>query len=260
MLVSRAALSLLYQLALRDFKRRYVGSVLGWLWGVIHPLVLLVVYTFLFRHAFGARLPPDEATQSYPLFLLAGMLPWLLFSETLVRSATVLTDHSALIKKSVFPAEALPMSILVSTGLAHLLSLAVLAVAAAIWGQFPTAVLAQLPVIAGLLAMFSLGLAWIVAGFQVYLRDTAQVVSVAMTAWFWVTPIFLPEAFYRGRLDAALEWNPLRYVVMGYRDAILGGQPIGLGDLGKLCVFSLVAFALGALFFRRAKRGFADVM
>ena len=260
MIVSRAALSLLYQLALRDFKRRYVGSVLGWLWGVIHPLVLLAVYTFLFRHAFGARLPPDEATQSYPLFLLAGMLPWLLFSETLVRSATVLTDHSALIKKSVFPAEALPMSILASTGLAHLLSLTVLAVAAGIWGHFPTVLLAQLPVIAGLLAIFSLGLAWIVAGFQVYLRDTAQVVSVATTAWFWLTPVFLPEAFYRGKLDTALEWNPMRYVVMGYRASILGGQPVGVGDLGRLLAFSVIAFALGALFFRRAKRGFAEVM
>ena len=87
------------------------------------------------------------------------------------------------------------MSILASTGLAHLLSLAVLAVAAGIWGHFPTVLLAQLPVIAGLLAIFSLGLAWIVAGFQVYLRDTAQVVSVATTAWFWLTPVFLPEPF-----------------------------------------------------------------
>ena len=260
MLVSRAVLSLLYQLALRDFKQRYVGSVLGWLWGVIHPLVLLAVYTFLFRYAFEARLPPDEVTESYPLFLLAGILPWLLFSETLMRSATALTEHSALIKKSVFPAEALPMSILASTGLAHLVALAVLGVVAALWGHFPTTSLAQLPVYVVSLAVFSLGLAWIVAGFQVYLRDTAQVLSVAMTAWFWATPIFLPEAFYRGKLDVALEWNPLRYVVMGYRAAILGGQPLDLADLGKLGVFSLVAFAMGALFFRRAKRGFADVM
>ena len=260
MLASRAALSLLHQLALRDFKQRYVGSVLGWLWGVIHPLVLLAVYTFLFRHAFGARLPPDEATESYPLFLLAGMLPWLLFSETLSRSVTVLPEHSALIKKSVFPAEALPISILASTGLAHLLSVAVLAAAAAAWGHPPTASFAQLPVCVALLAVFSLGLAWIVAAFQVYLRDTAQVVSVAMTAWFWATPVFLPEAFYRGKLDVALEWNPLRYVVMGYRASILGGQPLGLADLARLGAFSFAAFAVGALFFRHAKRGFADVI
>ena len=77
-----ASANLLYQLALRDFRQRYVGSLLGWLWGVIHPLVLLAVYTFLFRHAFGARLPSEELTESYPLFLLAGLLPWLVFAET----------------------------------------------------------------------------------------------------------------------------------------------------------------------------------
>lgn len=256
----RTAANLLYQLALRDFRQRYVGSLLGWLWGILHPLVLLAVYTFLFRHAFGARLPPDEATQSYPLFLLAGMLPWLLFSETLTRASASLTEHSTLIKKSVFPSEAIPASILASTAVGHLLSLCVLLAAAFLLGEAPGASLALLPLWLGLLALFSLGLAWIAAGLQVYLRDTAQVLTVVLTAWFWATPVFLPEAFYRERLGWLLDWNPVRYAVLGYRSAVLGGKPPSLPEVVALCAFAVAAFVAGGLFFRHAKKGFPDVI
>ncbi len=252
--------NLLYQLALRDFKQRYVGSLLGWLWGVIHPLVLLAVYTLLFQHAFGARLPPEESTENYPLFLLAGLLPWLLVSETLTRSANSLSEYSALIKKSIFPSEAVPMSILASNGAAHLLSLAVLLAASAAWGHPPGKSLALLPLYAGLLALFSLGLAWVVAGLQAYLRDTAQMLSVALTAWFWATPVFLPEAFYRGRLDPVLDWNPVRYAVLGYRGAILGAEQPPIADLCILAAFAFASLAAGGFFFRRVKRGLPDVM
>ena len=149
--------SLLYQLTRRDFRQRYVGSVLGWLWGVIHPLVLLAIYWFLFRHAFGARLPAEEATDNYPLFLMAGMLPWLFFSETLARSAPALVEYSALVKRSVFPSEAVPVSILASTGATHLLSVLALLVAAAFWGHPPGASLALLAAMAAAAGAVQLG-------------------------------------------------------------------------------------------------------
>lgn len=257
---SRPAATLLFQLALRDFRQRYAGSALGWLWSVIHPLVLLAVYTFLFETAFGARLPPEEATRSYPLFLLGGLLPWMLFSETVTRSAAALTDHSTLIKKSVFPSEALPVSILLSTAFGHLVAVGVLLAAAAALGQPPGLSLVMLPAWLVLLSMLSLGLAWSVAALQVYLRDTSQILSVILTGWFWLTPVFLPEAFYEGRLDPVLDWNPLRHAVLGYRSAILGGDLPGPFHAAALCAYSLLAFVGGGLFFRRAKKGFPDVI
>lgn len=256
----KAAANLLYQLALRDFRQRYVGSILGWLWGIVHPLVLLAIYTLLFRHAFGARLPAEELTQNYPLFLLTGLLPWLFLSESLTRSVTSLPEHAALIKTSVFPSEAIPASILASTGLGHLLALGALILVTSLVAEPPGLALVLLPVWVGLLALLALGLAWIVAALQVYLRDTAQVLRIIVMAWFWATPIFLPEAFYQERLGLLLDWNPLRYVVRGYRGAILGGASVGLADLAVLSLFAVTSLMVGGLVFRRVRKGFPDAL
>lgn len=252
--------SLIYQLVRRDFEQRYVGSVAGWLWGLIHPLVLLAVYTFVFTFAFGMRLPPGEVTENYPLFLFAGMLPWLLFSETLQRSASSLIDYANLIKKSVFPSEIVPLSIFLSTLISHFLALLLLIAAVAIWLKQLSLAMVVLPLYFVLLGLFSLGLAWIAAGLHVYLRDTAQVLAVALTAWFWLTPVFLFEGQFKAPIDVALPFNPLVYVVRGYRDSILGNRLPALADVAVLCAFAVVSFIAGGLFFRHTKRGFADVL
>jgi lipopolysaccharide transport system permease protein len=252
--------SLIYQLVRRDFQQRYIGSIVGWVWGVIHPLTLLAVYTFVFERALGVRLPPEEVTDNYPLFLMAGMLPWMLFSDTLQRSATALPEYSNLIKKSVFPTEIIPLSIFLSGLVSHLLALGLLVLATGSWIGAWSAALWVLPLYLFLLAMLSLGFSWILAALNVYLRDTAQVLAVAMTAWFWLTPIFLSETRLAELIPGVVDWNPLTYFVRGYRLAILGGQLPSPLDLLILTGFGVGVFLLGGLFFRQAKRGFSDVL
>ena len=220
--------SLVYQLVRRDFEQRYVGSAVGWVWGLIHPLVLLAVYTFVFQGLLRSHLPRGEVTDKYALFLFAGMLPWLLFSETLQRSASSLIDYASLIKKSVFPAEIVPLSIYLSTLISHVLAMVLLVGAVAIWEQQASVTLLVLPAYFVLVGMLSLGLAWIAAALHVYLRDTAQVLAVVLVVWFWLTPIFLYEAVYENvfgeKLRLLLALNPLAYVVRGYRDSVLGNR------------------------------------
>jgi lipopolysaccharide transport system permease protein len=252
--------SLLFQLVRRDFEQRFVGSVVGWVWGIIHPLVMLLSWTFVFSVCLHTKLGPDEVTQNYPLFLFAGMLPWLLFSETVLRSSSSLLEQANLITKTVFPAEIVPVSIFLSSLASHLLALALAVAAVGIWLNQISLGLVLLPVYMLLLGMFAVGCGWILASLQVYLRDTAQVLSVILTFWFWLTPILITEKQFPPRVRFLLAANPLAYMVRAYRKLLLSQQWPSLQDLGIAAVFALAAFLAGGLFFRHMKRGFADVL
>lgn len=252
--------NLLFQLVRRDFQQRFVGSVAGWLWNMIHPLVLLVSWVFVFQVCMHTTLPKDEVTQNYALFLFCGFLPWLLFQDTVQRSASSLLDHANLITKTVFPAEIVPVSVFLSSLMNHLITLALaLAVVGVYLRHFSIWVL-TLPVYMLLIGMFAIGLGWIVSSLHVYLRDTAQVLVVVLTFWFWMTPIMIDEQQFPAQFRFLLHINPLSFLVRAYRDRLLSSQPPRLYELAVISAFAVTAFVLGGLFFRHLKRGFADVL
>src|SRR6185369_3553111 len=111
--------NLLKNLVVRDLKRRYVGCVGGFLWSVVPPLAMLVTYSFVFSVVLGQSLGPQDGTRSYSIFLFCGILPWLLFSDTVTRSCGVIVDNSPLITKTIMPAEMLPVAITVSNLVHH---------------------------------------------------------------------------------------------------------------------------------------------
>lgn len=253
--------NLLFQLVRRDFSQRFVGSAAGWLWGVIHPLVLLVSWVFVFKICMRATLPETAPTQNYVLYLFTGFLPWMLFQETVQRSASCLLDHQNLITKTIFPAEIVPVSIFLSSLLNHLIALALALAAVGFWERKVSPMALFLPVYFFLLGLLAIGIAWIVSSLHVYLRDTAQVVTVVLTFWFWFTPIFYTESMIpEGKLRYILWANPLAYFANAYRDRLLTAQPPRLGELAIIAAYGVLAFVLGGLFFRHLKRGFADVL
>jgi lipopolysaccharide transport system permease protein len=252
--------TLLFQMVRRDFETRFVGSSAGWLWGLIHPVVLLVSWVFVFQVCMHATLPANEVTQNYSLFLFCGFLPWLLFQETVIRSASSLLDNSNLITKTVFPSEIVPVSIFLSSLISHLMALVlVIAVVGFYNGHFSLWML-FLPVYMFLVGLFAVGVGWIASSLQVYLRDTAQVLSVLLTFWFWMTPIFINEQSYPERFRFLLRVNPLAFVVRAYRDRLLSYRIPSLSDLAIVAAYAMTTFVLGGLFFRHLKRGFADVL
>src|SRR5262245_8728197 len=122
----RTNLNLLKNLILRDLKHRYVGSIGGFLWSVIHPVVLLVSYTFIFGVVFPPDIGPDFWDDRFAIFVLCGLLQWILFSDTVVRNCSVISDNAPLITKTIIPAEILPISITISNLIHHLIGLAIL--------------------------------------------------------------------------------------------------------------------------------------
>jgi lipopolysaccharide transport system permease protein len=252
--------SLLAQLVRRDFEQRFVGSAAGWVWGLIHPLAQLLAWTFLFQFIMGVKLPSSAPTHNYPLFLFAGMLPWFLFNDTVQRSASSILEQANLITKTVFPAEIVPVSVFLSCLVSHLLAVALLVVLAGIFLNQISIFLLTIPVYIFIIGLFSIGVGWVAASLHVFLRDTAQVLSVILTFWFFATPIMLVESGYPRWAQALLAANPLTYMVRAYRDLFLSSRVPHLADLAIAGAFGLASFILGGLFFRHVKRGFADVL
>ncbi|MEN6608289.1 MAG: ABC transporter permease [Bryobacteraceae bacterium] len=252
--------SLLFELVRRDFEQRFVGSAAGWLWGVIHPLVMLLSWTFVFHWCLNIRLGRDAATQNYPLYLFCGFLPWLLFQDTVQRSATSLLDQANLITKTLFPSEIVPLSIFLSSLIHHLIGLTLAIGAVALFLNHFSVMILFLPVYMFLLGLFAVGVGWIVAALQVYLRDTSHVLSVVMTLWFWVTPIFITDSQYPERVRFLLVLNPLAHIVGAYRDHLLTYRLPNVEELLLVAAYSVATFFAGGLFFRHLKRGFADVL
>src|SRR5438445_12375253 len=118
--------NLLKNLVIRDLKHRYVGSMAGFLWSVIHPLVSLASYTFVFTVIFPARLGPESGTENFAIFFFCGFLPWFLFSDTIVRNCSVISDNAPLITKTIIPPEILPISITISNLVHHMIGLVIL--------------------------------------------------------------------------------------------------------------------------------------
>ena len=237
-----------------------MGSAAGWVWSIVHPLVLWASYVFIFEYCMHATLDKGALTTSYPLNLFVGMLPWFLFSETVLRSANSIVEQANLITKTMFPSEILPVSIFLSSLASHVVVTVIAAVVACAVQKNVNAALAFLPVWVLIIGLFSVGIGWIAAALQVYLRDTAQLVVVAMTFWFWLTPIFIQEEKFPAWAHWALRLNPMAYVVRAYRMMLLGRVAPPFHDLAIAAGFAVVTFVVGGLFFRHMKKGFADVL
>lgn len=249
---------LIWNFVLRDLKSRYVGSFMGIFWSVIHPIVLLVCYTFVFSFVFKIR-PYSTTTDNFAIFLFCGILPWLYFQDTVLRSSTSIIEHSHLIKKTLFPSEILPISYVISNLIMHLIGLAILTTVLVVTGLFSwTAVF--LPIYLIPLMIMALGFGWLVACLQVFLRDTVQVLTVLLVFWFWFTPIFYAVEKVPEVLQPLIRLNPLTAVVEGYRSVLLEGEVPGLSGLGLLIVYALVFVVIGGSAFRRTKREFVDVL
>ena len=244
----------------RDILARYRGSFGDVLWTVLNPLLLIGTYFVVFGVLLQSKFGPDNSRTGYVLYLLAGILPWLAFSEAVGRSPHVMVEHRNFIKKLVFPVEILPVTQTISALVTQAFALAIFVVALVIVrGSMPLTAL-FLPVLLVPQLMFTLGIAWFLSALGVFLRDLSQIISFLLTLWFWLTPICYPEITIQGGLARILTKNPIYTLVRGYRAILLEGSPPEFHSLWKLWPVSGVVFVLGYAWFHKLRKSFADVI
>jgi ABC-type polysaccharide/polyol phosphate export permease len=229
---------------------------------VINPIVLLITYTFIFTVVFHQGLGPEAGTNNFAIFFWSGLLPWMLFSDTIVRNCSAISDNAPLITKTVIPAEVLPISITVSNLVHHLIGLGILLAVLIIFYAVHLSLI-WIPLYMLMLLMLAQGLGWIVAGLQVFVRDTIQGLQILLLPWFYLTPVLYSVDLYN-RFPKAIQvlaaLNPMALIVTGYRNSLLNLAQPGFARIAGAFVASLAVFIAGAILFRQAKPAFPDVL
>ncbi len=244
----------------RDILGRYRGSFGGAFWTLINPLLLMLTYFFVFGVVLRSRFGQDQSRSGFALYFLAGMLPWLAFSEAAGRAPGVMLEHRNFVKKLVFAVETLPVN-LVAAGLVSELFAVLLfcGFLLAVRGGVPPSVV-WLPALLIPQVLFTAGVSWFLAALGVFVRDLGQVMGFVLTIWFFVTPICYPETSLPPQARVLLSKNPIYVLVRGYRAIFLEHQPPAFGALWKLWLLSIVVFVLGHAWFYKLRKSFADMI
>jgi len=236
----------------RDILARYRGSLGGTLWTLLNPLLLMATYFFVFGIVMKTRLAGDTSSRGFLVYFLAGMLPWLAFSEAVARSPFVILEYRSFVKKVVFPLETLPVNLVIAGLFTELIGLAILL---AVHGV-PLA-LVWLPALLVPQLLLTVGFCWILSAAGVFVRDLGQITGFVLTAWFFLTPICYVES---PEFEPLLRFNPILVLVRGYRAVFLENHAPSLQGLTMLWIVSAATAIVGYAWFHRLRKTFADVI
>lgn len=201
--------SFILGMARREFRARYLGSVLGSAWAVLHPLTLVFVYTVIFGHLMRTRVPGAHDALGYGIFLCAGIFTWSAFTEILTRSVTVFLENGNLIKKVSFPRASLPTIVLISALVNFAIVFTILLVLLLALGRFPGwSVLGVVPLML-VQQSLALGLGTALGVVNVFFRDVGHLLAIGLQLWFWFTPIVYPLSVLGERTQSLVRLNPM---------------------------------------------------
>ena len=250
--------ALIQSLVVRDLKARYRGSVLGFFWSFINPLLLLLIYSFVFNVVLPGIRP--VAVEPYALFMFCGLLPWTWFASSVLESANSLLTGGNLIKKVLFPAEVLPIVAVLSNMMHFFLGLPIMAIFLIYYERplqftellwFPVIVLVQL--------ILSLGVGFLVSALTVHFRDLRDILGNLMTFWFFATPIIYPMTLAPPAGKRFLNANPFTHLAVSYQEVLFYDGPFGHWRwLMVVAAGSVGLLLFGYFIFDRLRDSFAE--
>ena len=246
----------LWMMIERDFKARYIGSVAGMLWSIIHPLMMVIIYSLVFSLIFGRKIGDTP----FSLWLFCALLPWIMFSEIVKNSTGIIEKNANLITKTPFHSEVLPLVVIGSALTGHIIGFAVLIFLLLICKQSIGLGILLIPFYTGCLILFSLGLSWLVSALNVFIKDIAQIFNVILQLWFYLCPIIYPASIIPKKYLFLLKLNPMYFITEGYRRSILENKGILAVDCLLFFCITIFMLFLGGWVFRRLKVQFAEVL
>jgi ABC-type polysaccharide/polyol phosphate export permease len=234
----------------RDLKKRYAATILGVGWTLAQPLALMAVYAVVFGFILRTGGPNDDPS-AFVFFMLTGMLPYLATADGIQRAATSLREDRALLDRADFPAAVIPAAKVVGAAVAEVAGLLVVIAGLAASGHAVSPWLPVLPVFVALRILLTCGVVWVISLLAVFVTDLVEVLSLLLTAWLFLTPIFYEPSAVPDGLRWMLVMNPLHHLVEAYRGALIQTHPAAAAVVGA--TLWSVAFGLGGgWFFRKA--------
>ncbi len=252
---------LIGQMTKREVIGRYKGSLLGLAWSFFNPVLMLVVYTFVFSVVFKARwIGGSDSKTEFALVLFTGLMVFSLFAECISRAPGMVLSNVNYVKKVVFPLEVLPIIVLGSALFHLLISLLVWLSFYLIFFGLPPVTVFLLPIVIMPLILMILGFSWFLASLGVYLRDISQIIGVIVTILMFLSPIFYPIVALPEEYRPFMQISPLTLVVEQTRDVMIWGKGLNVTAWLTSLFFSLVTAWLGFAWFQKTRKGFADVL
>ncbi len=249
------------QLTKRAILGRYRGTVLGLLWSLVTPLLLLAVYTFVFGTILQVRwVSQSGGNAEFAAILFSGMLVHGILAECLTQASTLIVSNPQYVKKVVFPLEALPWVTVISAFFQGVISTGILlAYLFFVEGSIPwTAALFPIPLF--ILAFVCIAVGWLISATAVYLKDIAQMMGLLSTVLFFMAPILYPKTALPAEFQHLLYLNPLTYIIEQFRAVVLWGELPNWNGLGLYGVASVGVAWVSLAWFQKTRRGFADVL
>lgn len=257
------SIHLIFALTRREVDAKYKGSFFGLTWALLSPLLMVMVYAFVFGEIFQSKWPGARqgGGLDFAIALFVGLIPFSFVSEVISRAPTIIVGNPSYVKKVVFPLHYLSvvtvLTALVQLGISLMLLLVLLPFSN--WEITVGPLLISLVILIPLV-LFSCGMSWMLSSIGVYARDISQLIGPVLTVVMFLSPIFYDLKSVSPDLRWLYYLNPLTYVVEGLRMGFLSGGFIGVGDFLYLFCFSLFVFLFGLLTFKKLRNGFADVL
>jgi lipopolysaccharide transport system permease protein len=248
---------ILFQMVIREIKGRFAGSMGGILWNFIQPIVMLISYLFVFVYIFKLRVSMGGGAGASAIYIMAGLFPWIILAEGLLRGTSSVIENASLIQKTYFPTEILTTKAVIAPYLSHGIALVLLILYKVISdGYFE--ILFFIPLILVLQIYFTLGISFLSATLTIFFRDVMQLMTLLVSFWIFLTPILYPVSMLPELAKKIMYVNPLYPFMSLYQSLFLYGT---LGDLHMIVlasVWSIGFFVTGAFIFNKLKYEFAD--